>query len=184
MSTILQLTVEEYGRMVEKGAFDGLGKKIELIRGEIRSMNPAGPIHDDLVAYLIEWSIQAKDHQSMRLRVQTGLELADQQSRPEPDLLWVRAGRFRERHPTAVDVKLAIEVADSSLPWDLSEKASLYAEAGIAEYWVVDARGSCVHVCRDPFAGQYRQRLIASKGDLLSPLVACHRPLDVSDLFR
>lgn len=63
-------------------------------------------------------------------------------SRPEPDLLWVKAGRYQQGHPTADDVMLAIEVSHTSLQYDLSEKASLYAEAGIVEYWLVDANAS------------------------------------------
>lgn len=52
MSTGLSLTAEEYDQMVQRGAFDHLNRKIELIRGELREMNPAGPLHDDLITYL------------------------------------------------------------------------------------------------------------------------------------
>ena len=59
MSTVLHLTAEEYDRMVIRGAFDHLNRKIELIRGEIREMNPAGPIRNDFIAFLTEWSYLA-----------------------------------------------------------------------------------------------------------------------------
>lgn len=52
MSTALHLTTDEFDRMVEKGSFDHLVGKIELIRGELRRMNPAGPVHDDCSSYL------------------------------------------------------------------------------------------------------------------------------------
>ena len=55
----LHLTADEYGRMVECGAFDHLHRKIELIRGEIREMNPAGPAHNDYITYLTNWSVRA-----------------------------------------------------------------------------------------------------------------------------
>lgn len=45
MSSGLRLTADEYGQMVNRGAFDHLRQKIELIRVEIRAMNPAGPMH-------------------------------------------------------------------------------------------------------------------------------------------
>ena len=49
MSTIFaRLTGSEFDGMVDRGAFDCIaGKKVELIRGELRFVNPAGPIHDD-----------------------------------------------------------------------------------------------------------------------------------------
>jgi Uma2 family endonuclease len=183
MSTNLHLSVTEYDRMVQRGAFDHLNRKIELIYGEIREMNPAGPVHDDLIAYLIDWSVHTIDREKIRVTVQSGLDLSDLKSRPEPDLLWVRAARYRDRHPTAADVKLAIEVSDSSLQADLIEKAALYAQAGIVEYWIVDAKGQCVHVFRDPQAGEYTQRSISKIGEFLSPLEPCNHPLDLHDLF-
>ena len=54
MSTALHFTNEEYGRMVALGVFDHLNRKIELIYGEIREVNPAGPVHDDLITYLTD----------------------------------------------------------------------------------------------------------------------------------
>jgi Uma2 family endonuclease len=183
MSTGLHLTAEEFGRMVECGAFDHLNRKIELIRGELREMNPAGPIHDDLIMYLNSWSARSTPPDSIMVTSQTGLDLAELESRPEPDLLWVRAARFRDRHPGASDVKLAIEVSYSSLQSDLREKAALYAEAGIVEYWIVDATASCVHVYRHPKGTEYTDRSIAYRGDRISPLATESAVLDISELF-
>lgn len=183
MSTSLHLSSAEYAQMVERGAFDHLNRKIELIRGEIHQMNPAGPLHDDLIAFLNDWSVRSTDPSLVRVNVQTGLELAELASRPEPDLLWVRAGRYRDHHPTAKDVLLAIEVADSSLQSDLVEKASLYAEAAIVEYWIVDVQGRCIHLFRDPVAGHFTHRGIAKVGEVLLPTAPCLMPLDLQDLF-
>lgn len=48
MQTSAKLTGADFDSMVERGAFDRIGPmKIELIHGELRLMNPAGPIHDD-----------------------------------------------------------------------------------------------------------------------------------------
>ena len=57
MSTTLHLTAAEFDRMVGCGAFAHLHRKIELIRGELREMNPAGPIHGDLIIFLTNWSV-------------------------------------------------------------------------------------------------------------------------------
>jgi Uma2 family endonuclease len=168
---------------VELGAFDCLRRKIELIRGEICEMNPAGPVHDDLIAFLINWSVRSTDPSAIRVTAQTGLELVELDSRPEPDLLWVRAGRYLTRHPSAADVILAIEVSDISLQDDLVHKSALYAEAGIVEYWIVDVPNQCIHVFRQPLGSNYCDRSLSKLGSTLAPLASCTSPLNVSELF-
>lgn len=184
MSTYLRLTTAEYDQMVLTGAFDHINRRIELIRGEIREMNPAGPLHDDHILYLNDWSMRTTANESIRVAAQLGLALDSTTSRPEPDIAWVRAARYRDQHPTAEDVRLVIEVSVSSLKSDLIEKASLYAESGIVEYWVVDATGKCIHVFRSPNGNEYSDRSVAKSGEYLSPLHACSEPLDLQDLFE
>lgn len=71
--------------------------------------------------------------------MESPLELSPD-SEPEPDLALValQADVDLDAHPTAADTRLVIEVADSSLRFDLEAKAGLYREAGIEQYWVVD----------------------------------------------
>ncbi len=104
MNTSLKLTVREYDEMVAKGAFDGLSQKIELIEGEIHAMNPAGPRHDHIIEFLNHWSVNNTDFNLIRVRIQSGLSLPDQESRPEPDVLWVKADHPTDRHPIADEV--------------------------------------------------------------------------------
>ena len=183
MSTALHLTLAEYAQMVQRGAFDHLDRKVELIRGELLEMNPAGPLHDDLLVLLTRWSFLAVDLQKTDVRVQMGLDLTTLDSCPEPDLVWVDCRRYRDQHPTAADVQLAVEVSASSLDYDLGKKAALYAAAGIVEYWIVDAGEEVVHVFRKPVQGTYSQQQLARKGEHLSPLAGCQTPLDLSQLF-
>ncbi|XZE55547.1 Uma2 family endonuclease [Planctomycetaceae bacterium SH139] len=180
----LHLSLHEYDAMVRKGAFDELGRKIELIRGELVEMNPAGPLHDDSIAYLNNWSVRNSDPATTRITAQTGLDLPQIDSRPQPDLFWVKAKRYREHHPRAEDVQLAIEVADSSLTKDLEVKRLLYAEAKIMEYWIVDCRSRCIHVFRDSDGTDYQTRFVVTAGNPLSPLVASGAQLDLQDLFE
>jgi Uma2 family endonuclease len=183
MSTTLHLTLEEYSTMVNVGAFDRFPRKVELIRGELIEMNPAGPLHDHLITYLTNWSVRNSDSKRTQITSQTGLSLPGQVSRPEPDLMWLRLGNFREHHPMAGDVQLAIEVAYSSLVYDLEEKRRLYAEAGIVEYWIVDALANCIHVFTRPNQGEYQKREIFKVGERLAPLIAPEAMLDLKDLF-
>jgi Uma2 family endonuclease len=184
MSQVLHLTLNEYSHMVACGAFDKLDRKIELIRGEIREMNPAGPVHDDLIDYLYDWSVRSTERSKVHVRGQTGMDLPQLESRPEPDVFWVHAKRYLDRHPTGEDTLLAIEVADSSLRSDRTMKAELYAEAGIQEYWVVDVHGQCIYVMRSVAAdGHYGWQRTAAVGEEVSPLAQPNAVLNVADLF-
>ena len=131
-----RFTVEEYHRMAETGIL-GPDERVELVRGVIREMSPKNWAH--VMAAKSVYDLprdalrgQASVYQEAPL-VAEGID-----SEPEPDVLvcsnpdeW--AYRSRRTKPL-----LVIEVADSSLEYDLAEKASLYAEAGVPEYWVVN----------------------------------------------
>lgn len=184
MPSTLHLTLAEYDAMVVRGAFDTLDRKVELIHGELIEMNPAGPLHDDLITYLNSWSARHHDPDRTVLTSQTGLNLPDQVSRPEPDLMWLRKDRYKQSHPAASDVQLAVEVAYSSLTYDLEEKRLLYAAAGIVEYWIVDAQASCIHVHRDPSNGDYQTRRVHQAPQTLSPTICPTAILDLQDLFH
>ena len=184
MSTSLHLSLAEYDHMIHVGAFDRLGRTVELVRGELREMNPAGPLHDALLAYLNDWSADHRDRSCTRITAQTGLVLPQQVSRLEPDLLWLCKRSYSGQHPTAADVQLAIEISHSSLSYDLEEKRKLYAEAGICEYWIVDAVGGCIHIFTEPSDGEYLSRHIVRRGENVSPRVAPHARLDVSAMFE
>ncbi len=183
MSTTLKLNVAEYNDMVAKGAFDGLAKKIELIHGEIHARNPAGPVHDDLIEYLTDWSKENTDRRQIRVRIQSGLSLPDFDSRPEPDVLWVNARRYLDRHPEANDALLLIEVSESSLTLDRDQKAELYAKAAIPEYWIVNMVDQVVHIFRDPDPSGYRKLHTVACGGSATPLIQPVASLNVSDLF-
>lgn len=184
MPSALHLSLDEYDAMVRVGAFERLNRKVELIRGEMIEINPAGPLHDYLVTYLTTWSMQYLDPATMMVSSQTGLDLPDQTSRPEPDLMWLRKGNYRERHPRAGDVMLAIEVSDTSLVYDLEDKRKLYAAAGVVEYWIVDAGANCLHVYLDPQAGDYLSRRLSKVGETVAPHLFAHAKLDLRSLFE
>ena len=180
----LHLRLAEYNHMVACGAFDGFDRKVQLVRGEIVEMNPAGPIHGDLITYLMEWSFKSTANLNIQLRSQSGVQMPEHDSCPEPDVFWVKSRRYLDSHPTAADTLLAIEVADSSLHFDRTTKADLYAAAGIQEYWVVDVQGKCVYVMREIAAdNHYGWQRTAKVGESLSPLAQPDAVLSIADLF-
>lgn len=88
---------------------------------------------------------------------------------PEPDIAWVRPRRYSRGRPQTADVFLIIEVADSSLSYDRGDKAAIYAQAGIADYWIVNLRDRVVEVHRDPEPGGYRTIAVYRDHDEVRP---------------
>ena len=89
---------------------------------------------------------------------------------PEPDLLILKATHdgYARAHPRAQDVLLLIEIADSSLAFDLGPKCSLYARYGVCEYWVVDLIHEPVVTHHQPAQGAYQVTHRYGAGDALS----------------
>src|ERR1700684_3465894 len=83
-------------------------------------------------------------------------------SEPEPDLIVLNRdlSNFRSSNPSPQDLHLVVEVADTTLNFDLTVKAALYARAGIAEYWVPDVSGRRLIVHRQPKSGKYTAVLV------------------------
>ena len=78
---------------------------------------------------------------------------------------------------------LVIEVADSSLRFDREDKSRIYAEAGIADYWIVNLVDDVLEIHRDPKVGTYCERLVLKRSDTVSPLVFSDLEIAVSDLL-
>jgi Uma2 family endonuclease len=185
MSTSTLLSLEEYDQMIAEGAFappDNY-RKCELIRGVIRDMSPIGPEHAEVVDWLTEWSFAVTPRDKVRVRIQSSTRIPELVSAPEPDVVWAVRKSYRRRHPQPPDVLLLIEVADSSLRYDLGEKSLLYAEAGISDYWVVDLANFQVHVHRDPSPEGYRSIDVHAAGETIAPLHVPDVALQISELF-
>ncbi len=182
MSTIAKLRGSDFDSMVARGAFDLLEPlKIELIHGELRFMNPAGPIHEGEIEYLTRWSCANTDRKAISIRVQSSINCGEH--RPEPDLAWTRKLASRKMRPTHLDVLLLIEVSDSSMTPDLGEKAELYATHGIPAYWVIDINAEQVHVHQDPIDGYYKSIVRRGKRGSISPICLPHATLNLTELF-
>ena len=79
-------------------------------------------------------------------------------------LLRTRPERYRSHHPTAADVLLLVEVADTSLAYDRGPKFALYARHGVPEIWLVDLVGRAVEICREPGPDDHADRRRLSGG--------------------
>jgi len=141
-----RFSVEQFHRLCEAVP----EQRLELIDGEVLEVIAKGTRHTAVVHRLIraiEACLAAAPHAPLQLRVEAPLDLGPAHE-PEPDLALVarRDDDYWHAHPTAAETSLVIEVADSSLVFDLEAKARLYGAAGIPHYWVVDVQEPRLHV--------------------------------------
>jgi Uma2 family endonuclease len=93
---------------------------------------------------------------------------------PQPDLIVLKRERaaFVSANPQPPDIRLLVEISDSTLNFDLSVKAALYARAGIVEYWVLDVAGRRLFCHRNPDGGRYKSVAIYHEHERVAPLAA------------
>lgn len=185
MSTVTQFSLAQYELMVESGAFDGKHRKrVEFIRGEIREMSPIGTRHAAAVDLLNRLSMDCLPSEKATIRIQGTLIVPTLESAPEPDVMWLVPKEYFECHPQPDDVLLLIEVADTSVSYDTGEKAKLYADAGIKDYWVVNVVDNCIDVFREPSASGYGQRHTCRADDEIQSLAFPEISIKPSTLFK
>jgi Uma2 family endonuclease len=142
-------TRAEYDRMIEVGVFRS-GDPVELLGGELIVGEPQGAAHHTAIG-LIEDALRAALGPGWVIRSQGPIAL-DDESEPEPDVAVARGARrdYSREHPSRP--ALVVEVAESSLRLDREYKGSLYARAGLTDYWVLDLADLVLEVYRDPVA--------------------------------
>ena len=181
-----KFTREEYYRMAEAGILRE-EERTELIEGEIVTIPPASPEHAAQTMALYE-RVRGLFGRGYHVRVQSPLAFGE--SEPMPDLAVVKGkpADYKHAHPTYA--VLVIEVAQSSLPYDRTVKTSLYAKAGIPEYWIVDLEHRQLEVYREPiespdsaFGYTYRVRMLLQPSDTIAPLERPNRTVRVGRLF-
>lgn len=168
--------------MGEAGVF-APDARLELIEGEILEMAPIHPPHAGTVNILNAMFVRlAADHAVVA--VQNPAVIA-QTSMPQPDfaLLKPRRDGYRRKHPTAADVLLAVEVADTTLKFDTGRKAHLYARCGIRELWVVDVNARAIRVFRDPTAAGYETVSVVPEDARVTAGALPQVTVAVADLF-
>jgi Uma2 family endonuclease len=136
----------EYDRLVDLGVLQG--EPLELIGGQLMVAEPQGSYHASAITR-VDYALRAVLPPGWIVRLQSPVSL-DDESEPEPDLVVVpgRPGDYRESHPARP--VLVVEVAESSLEFDRTSKGSLYARAGVPDYWIVNLVEGVVEVYRDP----------------------------------
>ncbi len=171
-------TVAELEKMTAAGILME-DERLELIGGEIVSMSPKGNQHEVLKAALLERWYRTKPAELM-LIPETTLRLS-KDTYLEPDLLVYRRADGLA-NLTADKVLLIVEIADSSLAYDMGVKARIYAGFGVAELWVIDAIKLQTRIHRDPAPAGYRAVTDWLPGSELVPNLVPDLSLTLSEL--
>jgi Uma2 family endonuclease len=146
-----RFTVAELEAMVAAGILDEK-ERIELIGGEVVPMSPKGNRHETLKAALtVYWAKRLPD--PLRFVTETTFRLTPD-TYLEPDFVFYdkATGIAGLNQNTA---HLVVEIADSSLAYDMGRKADLYAAFGVAELWVIHAQKPSARIHREPSPGGY-----------------------------
>src|SRR5580658_200838 len=149
-------TRAEYERAEAAGVFDQ--QHIELVEGELIDKMSKNPPHIDAAALLLRWLIQVFGARFVNIEAPINVAPQDNAiNEPVPDIIVLKPEftGFRSARRQPRDLSLLVEISDTSLPFDLTTKAALYARAGIAEYWTLDVIGRRLIVHRNPEGGQY-----------------------------
>jgi Uma2 family endonuclease len=156
--SIRPLKRSEYDRLVSAGAFQG--ERLELIKGVIVRMSPQDARHAWAIQRLTELLFERVGRRAA-VRVQLPLAVSED-SEPEPDIAVCERRDYQTAHPSSA--LLVVEVALTSLRFDRSTKAELYARAGVAEYWIVDLAGERIEVHTAPSGTAYSRVTTYDKG--------------------
>jgi Putative restriction endonuclease len=159
---------------------------LELVEGELINQMGINQPRVISVALLLEWFRQVFG--TRRVLNEAPIDVAPEDNptnEPQPDLIVLKRDftDFTKEHPQPRDLELVVEVADSTLYFDLTTKAGLYARAGIVDYWVLDVSGRRMIVHRDPREERYSSIVVFGSEESVAPLAAPGSPLRIADVL-
>lgn len=159
------LTVEQFEQMIDAGII-GEDDRVELDDGELVKMAAMNARHAECVNRLNRFLCRALPD-DLVVSPQNPIRLNDR-SRPEPDIAVYPLKDYGGLVPPAAAVLLVIEVADTTRDNDRGRKLPRYAQANIAEAWLVDLVTGLVEQHTDPVAGTYRHVLPVRPGQTIT----------------
>jgi Uma2 family endonuclease len=177
-------TRAEHEALYDSGVLDG--QRWELVEGELINKMGQGRPHVNSLVLLLIW-LQGV-FGPRRVLQDSPIDVAPEDNptnEPVPDLVVLNHdfSHFALENPQPSDLALVIEVSHTRLGFDLTTKASLYAKAGIADYWVLDVAGRRMIVHREPGDGRYASVLVYSSEEAVAPLAATQTFFKIGDAF-
>lgn len=160
----LDWTLDRYHAAIEAGVL-GEEDNVELIRGKLVRKMPVSKFHAALIEFLVKLFIKRLGIDAYRYRSENPVPIPEI-SEPQPGLVIADTIPDKDEvdieHPAPEEIRLVIEVAYSSLSVDRTIKAELYAEAGIAEYWIINLKAKRVEVHLHPLLSEARYQTVIS----------------------
>jgi Uma2 family endonuclease len=150
VATPKRFTIAEYHQLVQVG-FLTEDNPIELIRGELIQRAAKGTAHT-VCSSVFYRQLDRLLGDRVVIRGQDPITLPNQ-SEPEPDIVIARGKDedYLVHHPYPEDILLLIEIADSSLEYDQTTKLTVYAEAKIMHYWIVNLQSFQLECHSQPY---------------------------------
>ena len=181
--TRIRLTRRQCEALVESCELKG---RYELIDGEIISKMGQSRRHALGIILLNAWLTATFG--PLFIQIQLPIDVAESDNEinePEPDGAVFRetATVYSNDNPGPNDVLLIVEIADTSLRFDLRTKAARYSRAGIADYWVLDIVGRRLYVHREPTEDGYRNVTVYAEGESLASLARPDAEVRVGELL-
>ncbi|MGA2577632.1 MAG: Uma2 family endonuclease [Bryobacteraceae bacterium] len=160
-------------------------ENLELVEGELISKMGKKRPHVNSFTRLHEWLVQVFGWSFVNAEAPIDVRPEDNPTNePVPDLIVLRQDDSHfTSNPQPQDLRLVAEIADTSLGFDTGVKATLYARAGVPEYWVLDVSGRRLLVHRNPQSGTYTDVAAYSEHESVSPLAAPQARFRVADAF-
>ncbi len=150
---------------------------LELVEGDLIDKMGKNRPHVNSVALIVAWLLQVFGKPFVNQDAPIDVAPEDNPTNePEPDVIVLNRelSNFLAGNPRPKDLHLAVEVSDSTVAFDLTVKAALYARAGIVEYWVLDINKRRLVVHRNPGQGRYESIVAYAENEPVSPLAAPH----------
>src|SRR6266508_6481514 len=182
-----RFTRAEYERLIDLGVFQP-SEDIELIGGELMVAEPQGAPHYTAIRKTAK-ALEAVFGPGWEVRTEGPIGL-DDESEPEPDVAVVPGAPddYARAHPSRP--ALTVGVAESSLALDRHRKGSLYARAGLPDYWVLNLVDRVLEMYREPapdsaapFGWRYARREVFDASARVTPLAAPGSSIPVSHLL-
>ncbi len=175
----------QFNEIGDLGLFEG--RRAILVEGEILAMPGMKDLHRTVLT-LADYALREAFNPECFVSVQCPFDIG-KATDPEPDLAVVR-GNVRDYSGKGLTAaELIVEVSDTTYVYDRHEKTSLYALAGVQDYWIVRLKTRQVEVYRQPqpdgtqpFGFGYGEKTIYDSDAIVQPLAA-PSPVPVSALL-
>jgi Uma2 family endonuclease len=178
-------TRAECAAMEASGVWDEQ-QRLELVEGELINKMGKNRPHTNVLIVVHAWLLRVFGEQYVN--PETPIDVAPEDNptnEPQPDLIVLAkpSREYKSANPQPADLRLVVEISDSTLGFDRTVKARLYARAGIIEYWVADVAARSLVVHRDPLNGSYQSVTVYNDRESVSPLASPDHEFRVGDAF-